>query len=131
MSLDVQTAARQLSARSLADPTGMLKPAGRREVEEVIKRWEAQGRFAHVLCVPASDLGPFHAVWGKLSLTETRDLLLLFDGMRWEARGWGLSPQVVERELETARPALKQYYGKGLAVALEGLGKAAGPLPSP
>lgn len=119
-------AAELLRREPVADLGKLLKAGGLHEVEQEIARLAARGLRAHVLIVPPSEeLAPLHAVWTKLGLNFDNDLLLLFNGHRWEARGWGLSPAAADGALAAATPALHQYFGKGLASALANLAAAA------
>jgi len=118
-------AAEALGRDALADLAQLLKPAGRLEVEQQIARLTARGLRAHVLVVAANqDLAPLHAVWSTLHYQADSDLLLLFNGHRWEARGWSLSATAIDGALTAATPALHQYAGKGLATALANLAEA-------
>jgi hypothetical protein len=119
-----ETAA-QLRRSPLVD-RGLLKAGGRHEVEAAIARWQARGLFAHVLVLDrGEELAPWHELAAALALDSRRDLLLLFNGEHWQARGWGLSAAEIERRLQAARPGLSKYYGRGLVEALDGLGAAA------
>ena len=111
----------------LVDLGGLLKPGGRREVEREIGRVATAGRHAHVVVAPlGEELGPLHEVWTRIGFDEGRDLLLLFDGRRWEARGWNLSHAAIDAALARAEVGLRQYYGRGLALAVAELDAAAG-----
>ena len=84
----VDDAADLLRAGPLADLGPLLKPGGRREVEQEIARIATGGLRAHVVVGPLdADLGPLHALWDRLGFDAAADLLLLFNGRRWEARG--------------------------------------------
>ncbi len=114
-----------LSSGPVADVGGLLKPAGRRELEQEIARLGGRGLSAHVALVPAGEeLGPWHVLWNSQGLDAKSDLLLLFNGKRWEARGWNLTARQIEVALAGAEPALKQYFGRGLTTALANLGAA-------
>jgi hypothetical protein len=116
-----------LRSRPVADVGHLLKPGGLAEVEREIARLAVNGLFAHVVLTPAGEtLGPWHALWTRQGYDAHRDLLLLFNGRRWEARGWELSPAAIDAALAAAEPALRQYYGRGLVVALGNLGRATG-----
>jgi hypothetical protein len=118
-------AVEQLSRDPLADVGQLLKAGGRVEVEQQIARAAARGLRAHVLIVgTGEDLTPLHVLWDKLGYKPETDLLLLFNGRRWEARGWALSPTAVDSALSAATPALHQYFGKGLVTALANLAEA-------
>ncbi len=123
-----------LKSDPIADPSGLLKPAGKRELLAAIERASAGGQRAYVVLAPdGTALGGWHALWDRLALDGRRDLLLLFNGQRWEARGWGLSQAAIDRALAGAEAGVRRYYARGLADALAGLavaahpGKASGP----
>lgn len=125
-------AAELLRNEPVADLGKLLKAGGRHELDQEITRLAARGLRAHVLIAPAGgDLAPLHAVWTKLGLHVDTDLLLLFNGHRWEARGWALSPAAIDGALAAATPALHQYFGKGLASALANLAEASQRPPQP
>jgi hypothetical protein len=116
----------------VADVGKLLKPGGLRELEAALGRLRAGGQRARVVLTPlGEDLQPWHVLFERLGLDRQRDLLLLFNGRRWEARGWGLSPAAGQRALAAAEPALRRYYARGLVVALEGLAAAARGEPAP
>jgi hypothetical protein len=120
-------AAELLRAGPLADLGPLLKPGGRGEVEREIARIAAGGLRAHVVVAPLdADLTPLQALWERLGFASQTDLLLLFNGHHWEARGWDLSPPAIDAALASARPGLHLYYGRGLALALTELEKATG-----
>lgn len=104
---------------------GLLKPGGRREVIAAIREWDKRGLHARMMLVPrGSALEPWRGLWHQLGLDPKRDLLLLFNGQRWEARGWGLSPNEIERALAAAKDGLSVYWGRGLVQAIDQLGAA-------
>jgi hypothetical protein len=110
----------------IADLGRLLKPGGRRELEEALARLRAGGQHARVVITPPGEnLELWHPLFDRLGLDRNRDLLLLFNGRRWETRGWGLSPAVAQRALVAAEPALRRYYARGLVEALDGLAAAA------
>jgi len=118
-------AVEQLQREPLADVGQLLKARGRIEVEQQIARAAARGLRAHVLIVgPGEDLTPLRAVWNRLGYKPDTDLLLLFNGRHWEARGWALSATAIDGALSAATPALHQYFGKGLVTALANLAEA-------
>lgn len=126
MNLDLDALTATLRTDHLADPAGIIKPAGRAELSKVIDALRKNGHQARVAVLPpGTDLTTAHPLWGRLGLTEPRDLLLLFNGQRWEARGWKLNRSQIDAALSAARPSLAKYYAAGLASALLGLGAAA------
>ncbi len=130
MSRTLDETARELRERRLVD-RGLLRPRGRQEVLAAIERWRERGMRAWVLVLERDEpLAPWHALSETMQLGRP-DLLLLFNGRRWEARGWGLPADRVERALEAARPSLGTYWGRGLVEALDRLGAAATGRPAP
>jgi hypothetical protein len=115
---------------AIAD-SGWLKPGGRAELEAALARWESQGLRAKIVLLPeGTDARPWRSLWGDLGLDERVDLLLIYAGDHWEARGWGLDDGQIAQALDAAEPALAEYAGKGLVAALDGLGAAALALPA-
>lgn len=103
----------------------ILRPDGRRAVAAAIERWRQRDRRAHVVVVArGQSLTPLRAIWAARSMDPRRDLLLLLNGARWEARGWGLAPGRVTAILDSAEPALADSYARGLVRALDSLGQA-------
>jgi hypothetical protein len=49
---------------------------------------------------------------------DTQALLLLYNGRRWEARGWGLAAATIAQVLTQTESALRQSQGDGLSLAL-------------
>lgn len=97
-------------------------------VREAIERWDDRGRRAYVLSLRRGDaLPPYRALFEQLSLDPASELLLLFNGVRWEARGWGLSPGEVEQTLDAAEGALHGGAGRGLSAGLDALAEASSP----
>ena len=116
-----------LRSRAVADVGKLLRPGGLREVEREIARLQAAGLEAHVVVAPrGEDLHSWEVLWRRRGYEARRDLLLLFNGRDWYAQGWELNPSAILAALTAAEPALAQYYGKGLAVALANLGAATG-----
>jgi hypothetical protein len=110
---------------------GLLRPGGKAEVLAAIERWRSRGLRAYVLVVERNEeLAPWHALWSTLSLDLRKDLLLLFNGSRWDARGWGLDEARIKGALDRAEPGLRSYYARGLVMALDELGAAATGSPS-
>jgi hypothetical protein len=126
----IDDAATQLRTRPVADVGQLLKPGGLREVEREIARLGAGGLRGHVVVAPrGEDLAPWRVLWGRQGYDPKSDLLLLFNGRDWYAQGWGLDQAAILRALDAAQPALGQYYGRGLTVALANLAAATGRAP--
>lgn len=124
--MDLNAAATALRRGGLHDPAGRLKAGGRRELTHALVQTSRLGMTARVVVLPrGADLGPARALWDELKLENGRDLLLLANGQRWEARGWGLTKAEVSEALGAAAPHLKRYLAAGLVRALENLNMAA------
>jgi len=127
----VEDAATLLHEGPIADVGHLLRPGGRHEIDREIARIAGGGLRAHVVLVPvAEELAPLHTLWMRLGYAEAGDLLLLFNGHRWEARGWGLSRPAIDAALAAAEPGLRLFYGRGLANALANLSEATGRAPA-
>jgi hypothetical protein len=125
--MNPETVLRELRAAHLAD-NGVLTPADRSAVQQTLARLTPQGLQAYVVVLPQSeDVQTWRKLWGLLALQEAHDLLLLYNGRRWEARGWGLAPPVIGRVLDQAENALKHSPGSGLVTALSALAEQAAP----
>jgi hypothetical protein len=123
----IDDAAEQLRSRAVADVGQLLKPGGLREIERELARLAGANLHGHVVVAPrGEDLAVWHGLWGRMGYQSSRDLLLLFNGRDWQARGWDLEPSAILRALDAAQPALGQYYGRGLTVALGNLAAATG-----
>jgi hypothetical protein len=126
MPADLNAAADTLRNEPLLDRGALLKPGGKAEVLAAIEKWKGRGLSAHVVITERNDdLGPWHGLWSLLSLDPKKDLLLVFNGTRWDARGWGMDSPRIQRALESAEPGLRSYYARGLVMALDQLGAAA------
>jgi hypothetical protein len=126
MPADLNAAADTLRNEPLLDRGPLLKPGGKAEVLAAIEKWKSRGLRAHVVITERNDdLAPWHGLWSLLSLDAKKDLLLVFNGTRWDARGWGLDAPRIQRALENAAPGLRSYYARGLVTALDELGAAA------
>lgn len=127
MSVSVNVAVDELQKNRLADPNAHLKPKGREEVLLEIERWASRGLIAHVLVVDLGD--PFSelmaAVWDRLALDPSRDLLLIFNTRDWVARGWGLDNASIERALAAALPHQRTVFSRELNLALDSLARLA------
>jgi hypothetical protein len=123
----IDDAASQLRSRPVADVGRLLKPGGLREIERELARLAGGGLHGHVVVAPrGEDLGPWMALWDRMGYRSGGDLLLLFNGNDWYARGWDLDQAAILKALDDARPALGAYYGRGLTVALANLTAATG-----
>ena len=124
MSPELERAVEALREHAIFDQ-GLLKSGGRREIQASIDRWAARDRRARLLLLARdTSLVPWRAMWDLLSLDPDRDLLLLFNGRRWEARGWGLTQAQIRGALDSARAGLQIYYGRGLVQAIDALGQS-------
>jgi hypothetical protein len=126
MTIDLDATARDLQREKLVD-RGRLKVGGRQEVRASMERAYAQhGLRSYVLLLPSGEsIEDARPLWDALKLDPAKDLLLVSNGAHWEARGWGLSRGAIDAALDAATPALRQYFGKGIQQALEGLSAAA------
>jgi hypothetical protein len=105
-----------------------LTPTDRIEVQHTLGRLSQQGLQAYVLVLPQSeDLQAWRTLWTLLALRDRNDLLLLYNGLRWEARGWGLTTATIGRVLDHAESALHRSTGAGLVTALTALAAQAPP----
>jgi len=129
MSISVDVAVRALRSSALVDPSSHLKPRGRDELNDELRRWRDRGLFAHVLVVDRGDPLPelLFGSWSALGLDARRDLLLVFDTHDWVARGWGLDAAQIVGILDAARPRERTVFSRELIGALEGLAQAAQP----
>jgi hypothetical protein len=128
---DLETTARELKETFLVDRGPLLKPGGRREVLDILMQLRKRGLNGWLILLPRNEpLEPWRAIWDKLTLRNDKDLLLLFNGKRWEARGWGLTPATVSRILDSSEADLRGYYGRGLITAFNRLADAAKPTPN-
>lgn len=126
----IDEASQLLRSRAVADVGHLLKAGGLREVEREIARLAAGGLRAHVVVTPNGEgLGPWRDLWRRQGYDARQDLLLLFNGRDWSVTGWGLDAAAIQKALDAARPALAQYYGRGLTVALANLAEATGRAP--
>jgi hypothetical protein len=119
--------AADLGSGGLADAAGM-PAAEQSRVRQAIAAAAERGLVAYVVhAEPGRPLAPLRDLWQKLGAKERTDLLLLFNGQRWEAKGWGLSPAQIAAALDGAEPALSEGAGAGLERALERLVAVAAP----
>ena len=100
---------------------GLLSPADQARLREALG--ETPG--VRVALVPGEDLAAWRALWGGLNLSSDADLLLLYNGRRWEAKGFGLSATEVSTILDDAEGRLASDPVAGLVAAAEGLHDAA------
>ncbi len=120
------TDAELLRATHLVDRSAMLRPGGRRMVEAAMARLRLRGRTARLLLGSRpAEAPPLGELWAAAGLEPARDLLLLYDGREWSARGWSLAPDAIDAALASARPAARQTFARGLVAALDALAEAA------
>ena len=113
--------AAELGSGGLADAAGMAA-AEQSRVRQAIAAAAERGLAAYVVhAEPGRPLAPLRALWQKLGLKEGSDLLLLFNGERWEAKGWGLSAPQIAATLDAAEATLSEGAGAGLERALAGI----------
>jgi hypothetical protein len=130
MPADLNASATALRETPLVD-RGLLKPGGKAELLATIDRWKSRGLRAYVFVTERNeDLAAWHGLWSALALDARKDLLLIFNGTRWDARGWGLDEARIKQALERAEPGLRSYYARGLVMALDELGALATGSPS-
>lgn len=97
----------------------LLTAAERVEVQQTLTQLQQRGLTAYVVRLPPSEeLQAWHPLWTALGLRDPQALLLLYNGRRWEARGWGLSGSTISTTLGQAESALRQHQGAGLRTAL-------------
>src|SRR5262249_43977183 len=109
MSVDVESIRAALAQDRVYD-SGRLKSGGKHELESALERWQRDHSLrAYVVVLPPDeDLEPARALWQKLGLDSKRDLLLIANGRRWEARGFGLTGAQIESALARAAPDLHE-----------------------
>lgn len=104
------------------DPAGRLTTTEAEALRRLLSAYADRGAPAYVVIVPEGDsLASWRKSWTALDLRDERDLLVLHDGRRWEARGWGLAPDVIARALDASEPRLKDGLVPGLSDALGAL----------
>jgi hypothetical protein len=113
----------ELAARRWTDPGGRLGEGS--ELQRALEALEREGRSAYVAVLPQGEVRSGRRLWTELGLSDQGDLLLLYDGSRWEARGWGLDDAEISQILDESEPALRGDDVQGLLRALEGLEGAA------
>lgn len=120
---------RQLRAAQLVDHD-LLTPAERADVQQTLGQLAQRGLRAYVVLLPQSaELQTWRQLWTQLGLREPQALLFLYNGRRWEARGWGLAADVIAASLTHTEPTLRQHQGAGLRTALTLLAAQAAPQP--
>lgn len=123
--VDLDGAAAELARAPVRD-AGMLKPRGRAEIIEALAAWKQRGRHGYVVVLGRGQpLASWRELWSRMGLAHERDLLLLYNGERWEARGWGLAADDIGRLLDGAEAGLRENHARGLVQALDALGQAA------
>lgn len=74
-----------------------------------------------VVLLPGEDLAAYRSLWTSLNLASDTDLLLIYNGKRWEAKGFGLSPKQVSALLDAAEGDLAADRVAGIAGAVDRL----------
>lgn len=124
MPTDPKYLADRLRSERVVD-SGRMKDSGIDYLRACITRWDGLGWHAYVAVLPRGEsVADAHAVWDAFEPGE-RDLIVLYDGKRWDARGWGLDSARIAGELSAAAPLLEVSYSHGLRDALNRLGAAA------
>ncbi len=127
----VDELAEALKKSRLADASG-LPEAERARIQQAIAEHGRDELHAYVVeTEPGRPLEPLRALWTKLGLDARRDLLLLHNGERWEAKGWGLQGHQVGAALDGAEGALDESVAAGVSLALERLAAAATGIQAP
>ncbi len=106
--------------RMLFDEGGLLTAGGRRMVRgKVVVIEEQTGRKAHVWTLTkGASLAPLQQVYADVGFDPARDLLLIFNGREWDAHGWRLGREAIERALADGKRGLDENYAHGLVAAL-------------
>ncbi len=118
---DIETTVDELKKHRLVD-RGILKPGGRKEVQDTMRRIQEKDLNAWVLLLPCGEsIDPWKAAWDRLNPDPAKDLLLIFNCNQWVARGWSLQASEISGILNSAEPDLRIYYGRGLSTALNRL----------
>jgi hypothetical protein len=123
----IDEAAEQLRSRPVADVGKLLRPAACAEIEREIARL-AGYEPARPRGGGAARRGPgaLARAVGSAGLRQRRDLLLLFNGRDWAARGWDLDP-VADPEGARRGPAGPAPVLRArLTLALTNLARATG-----
>ncbi|MGE3541719.1 MAG: hypothetical protein AB7N91_30380 [Candidatus Tectimicrobiota bacterium] len=119
--MNTTTIVRALQTSQLADHD-LLTPEAQAEVRQTLTTLAQRGLLAYVVLLPPSEeLTTWYKLWPLLKLREGSALLLLYNGRRWEARGWGLPSDLVSRELQKAEEALRAGIATGVVTALTAL----------
>jgi hypothetical protein len=119
--MNTETVLHALQTSQLADHD-LLTPAERTAVRQTLTQLVQRGLQAYVVVLPQSEeLQAWRKLWELLKLREKSALLLLYNGRRWEARGWSLLPATISRELQQAETVLHRDRGEGLVTALTAL----------
>ncbi len=100
---------------------GLLSSADQARLREALD--DAPG--VYVVLVPGGDLKAWRSLWGSLNLAADQNLLLLYNGTRWEAKGFGLSSAEISALLAKNEAELARDRVAGLAGAADGLYGAA------
>jgi hypothetical protein len=99
---------------------GLLETGARDKLARALKSWPG----AKVALVQG-DLVDYRSLWGRLGLDTRNNLLLMCNGRRWEAKGWGMTPEEITRALEAAEATLAADQVEGIKEAMARLEKAA------
>lgn len=119
--MNTATVLQALQASQLVD-NDTLRADERAQVLRTLADLSERGLQAYVVVLPQSEeLQDWYKLWPLLKLREGSALLLLYNGRRWEARGWGLPADAIGRELSRAALARQHGLGAGLSTALTAL----------
>ncbi|HVJ16605.1 MAG TPA: hypothetical protein VM686_14285, partial [Polyangiaceae bacterium] len=112
----------ELANGGVADPARTLGDTSRQDLVERIAKLRERGlRALVVVAEPGRPLDEVRPLWGMLGLNEQKDLLLLHNGTRWEAKGWGLGREQIAAALDASEPALRDAPVQGFVEALDRL----------
>lgn len=128
MTFDLATVAGRLRTGDV-ESAGDLPAPDEERVRATIGRLRTLGRSARVAALPrGADLAAWHPLFDAAGLDDKRDLLMLWNGRRLEARGWGLPPGRIHEVLVTVEPLIAAEPGQAITRALEALARMAGAL---
>ncbi|MBM3224126.1 MAG: hypothetical protein FJZ47_10020 [Candidatus Tectomicrobia bacterium] len=119
--MNIEAVLSALRTSQLAD-NDLLTPAERAAVQQTLTQLAQRGLRAYVVVLPQNEEPQtWRKLWELIPIREQRDLLLLFNGRRWEARGWLLPPVTISRELQQAETVVQRERGAGLVAAVTAL----------